>query len=196
MSTRTMRLLVVAACAALLALPALAGDDEQGGPGGNQGNGACTAEGAWVGSMPDSVGPAWTMVFTPGSHWQGSFTLYTGEFDGSFGGAFPVTMMSPFVGTWVKTGPRTADWTMMAYGFGPDVVTGVMTPVYVLKASGYSEFTGRCDELETLTVSVALYLPTQDPFGDDPPFFGCFPDGTLETAKPLPVEPPCEPAPP
>jgi hypothetical protein len=196
MSARTMRLLAVVACAALLSVPALAGDTGPGGPGGNQGNGACTAEGAWVGSMPDSVGPAWTMVFTPGSHWQGSFTLYTGEFDGSFGGAFPVTMMSPFVGTWVKTGPRTADWTMMAYGFGPDVVTGVMTPVYVLKASGYSEFTGRCDELETLTVSVALYLPTQDPFGDDPPFFGCFPDGTLETAKPLPVEPPCEPAPP
>jgi hypothetical protein len=196
MSARMMRLLSVVACAALLAPPVLAGEDGPGGPGGNQGNGVCTAEGAWVGGTPDGAGPAWTMIFTSGTRWQGSFTLYTGEFDGSFGGAFPVTMMSPFAGTWVKTGPRTADWTMMAYGLGPDVVTGVMTPVYVLKVSGYSEFTERCDELEILSVTTALYLPTQDPFGDDPPFFGCFPAETLETAKPIPAQPSCEPAPP
>jgi len=196
MSVRIVKLLAVVAIAALVVLPVVAGENEAGGPGGNQGNGVCTAEGAWVGSTPDGAGPAWTMIFTSGTHWQGSFTLYTGEFDGTFGGAFPVTMMSPFAGTWVKTGPRTADWTMMAYGFGPDPVTGVMTPVYVLKSSGYSEFTGRCDELEILSVSVALYLPTQDPFGDDPPFFGCFPAGMLEIAKPIPAEPPCEPTPP
>lgn len=192
MSARTMIRLAAVACAALLVTPALASDDGPGGPGGNQGNGACTAEGAWVGYMPDGAGPAWTMIFTSGSHWQGSFTLYTGEFDGSFGGAFPVTMMSPFAGTWVKTGPRTGDWTMMAYGLGPDAITGVMTPIYILKSSGYVEFTGQCDELEILSVSVALYLPTQDPFGNDPPFFGCFPSGMLEIAKPIPAEPPCE----
>jgi hypothetical protein len=196
MSIRVVRLLTMVAIAALVVLPAFAGEDEEGGPGSNQGNGVCRAEGAWVGGTAGSAGPAWTMIFTSGTHSQGSYTLYTGEFDGSFGGAFPVTMMSPFAGTWVKTGPRTSDWTMMAYGFGPDVVTGVMTPVYVLKVSGYSEFTGGCDELETVSVSAALYLPTQDPFGDDPPYFGCFPAETLEIARPIPVEPPCEPAPP
>jgi hypothetical protein len=194
MSVRIVKLLAVVVSAALLAMPVFAGDDGPGGPGNNRGNGVCTAEGVWVGSMPGGGGPAFTMVFTPGSHRQGSYTLITGEFDASFGGAFPATMMSPFAGTWVKTGPRTADWTMMAYGLGADPSTGVMTPVYIIKSSGYVEFTGQCEELEIMSVSVALYLPTQDPFGDDPPYFGCFPDGTLEIAKPLPAEPPCEPA--
>lgn len=192
MSVRIVRLIAVVPIAVLLALPVFAGEGESGGPAGNQGNGVCTPEGAWVGTTPDGAGPAWTMLFTSGSHWQGSFTLITGEFDGSFGGAFPVTMMSPFAGTWVKTGQRTADWTMMAYGLGPDPTTGVMTPIYILKSSGEVEFTGRCDELEILSVSTALYLPTQDPFGDDAPFFGCFPAGTLEIAKPIPADPPCE----
>ena len=189
MSMRIVRLLAVVVSAALLVPPVFAGE---GGSAGNAGNGVCTIDGAWVGGTADGAGPAWTMLFTSGSHWQGSFTLVTGEFDGTFGGTFPVTMMSPFAGTWVKTGPRTADWTMMAYGLGPDAATGVMTPIYILKSSGYVEVTGRCDELEILSVSVALYLPTQDPFGDDPPFFGCFPSGMLEIAKPIPVEPPCE----
>jgi len=192
MSVRIVRLLAVVPIAALVVLPVFAGEGQQGGPDGNQGNGVCVPKGAWVGGTPDGGGPAWTMLFTSGSHRQGSFTLITGEFDGSFGGAFPVTMMSPFAGTWVKTGPRTGDWTMMAYGLGPDAITGVMTPIYILKSSGYVEFTGQCDELEILSVSVALYLPTQDPFGNDPPFFGCFPSGMLEIAKPIPAEPPCE----
>jgi hypothetical protein len=192
MSTRIVTLLAAVVSAALVVLPHFAAGAQPGGPGGNQGNGECTISGAWVGGMPDGAGPAWTMIFTSGSHWQGSFTLITGEFDGTFGGTFPVTMMSPFAGTWVKTGLRTADWTMMAYGLGPDQITGVMTPVYIFKSSGNVEFTGRCEELEILSVSVALYLPTQDPFGDDPPFFGCFPAGTLEIAKPIPAEPPCE----
>jgi hypothetical protein len=193
MSLRILRLVSVVAIATLAVLPVFAGEGESGG---HQGNGVCRAEGAWVGRMPGGAAPVFTMIFTPGSQWQGSYTVFTGEFDASFGGAFPATMMSPFVGTWVKTGPRTADWTMIAYGLGPDAITGVMTPVYIIKSSGYTEFTERCEEIETVSVSVALYLPTQDPFGDDPPYFGCFPDGTLEIATPIPAQPPCEPAPP
>jgi hypothetical protein len=192
MSLRSLRLVSVVAIATLAALPVFAGDNEPGGPGGNGGNGTCTPEGAWLGHTPDGSGPAWTIVYTPESYWQGSFTLNLTGFDGSFGGAFPVTTMSPFAGTWVRTGPRTAAYTMIAYGLGPDPVTGAMVPYYLAKNSGTVELTGRCDSLEVVSLSIALYLPTENPFSDDPPYFGCFPDETLFVAQRIPAGPPCE----
>jgi hypothetical protein len=53
--------------------------------------------------------------------------------------------------------------------------------------------TGQCDQLEITNEFLAFYDPTQDPFGDDPPAFGCFPDGCVSTARRIPVEPACEP---
>lgn len=196
MSAQTMSLLSIVACAALLAMPALAGDDVPGGPGGNRGNGVCRLDGAWLGGSPVGAGPAWTVVYKSDSHWQGSLTLNMIGFDGSFGGVFPVTMLSPFSGTWVRTGPRTFEYTMITYGLGPDPVTGVMVPFYIGKNTGSVELTDQCDVLDGVSISNALYLPTQDPFGDGPPLIGCFPDGTFLTAQRIPVEPPCEPAPP
>ena len=194
MSVRIVKWFAVAAIAALVVLPVSTGDDGPSGPGGTQGNGACTPSGACLGGTTDGGGPTWTILYASGSHWQGSFTLNDPWFDASFGGAFPVTMLSPFTGTWVRTGPRTGDYTMIAYGLGPDAVTGVMVPYYIVKNSGSVEFTGRCDGLEILSVSIALYLPTQDPLGDDAPLLGCYPAESLMTAQPIPAEPPCEPA--
>jgi hypothetical protein len=196
MSARTSRLLTVVACTTLLVMPAVAGDDGTAGPGGNRGNGVCTLDGAWLGGSPGGAGPAWTVVYTSESHWHGSLTLNMIGFDGSFGGAFPVTMLSAFAGTWVRTGPRTFDYTMITHGLGPDPVTGVMVPFYIGKNAGSIELGGRCDALDGVSISNALYLPTQHPFGDDPPVIGCFPDGTLLTARRIPAEPPCEPPPP
>jgi len=66
-------------------------------------------------------------------------------------------------------------------------------PVVLVKFSGSVVVTGRCDHLEITYWSLSLYDPTQDPFGDDPPFYGCIPDGSLSTARRIPVQPPCEP---
>ncbi len=119
------RALLVMGFLSLLVAPAFSGDDE--GPAEvNNGWGVCEPTGAWLGVSP-GWGLQWTLVYGAGSHWTGPFTLqFIG--DASLGGAFPATAYTSTTGTWVRTGRRTFEYTMITYGLAPDPGTGVMTP--------------------------------------------------------------------
>ena len=189
MTGRMMRILSVVACAALMVTPAFAGDD---GPGGNPGNGVCTLDGAWFGVTPD-WGLTWTVVYDSDSHWTGPLSLRFIGGDPTLGGAFPdVVSLSGTTGTWVRTGRRTFDYTMIHWGLSE----GGQQPVFIMKATGSVVVTGTCDGLDITNHTLAFYEPTQDPFGDDDPLFGCIEDGSTSSAQRIPVQPPCEPPPP
>ena len=190
MTARKTRILCVVACVALIATPVFAGGD---GPGGNPGSGVCTLDGAWLG-----VFPAWEVsgmiVYDSDSHWTGPISLEMIGFDPTFNGAFPdATVLSGFTGTWMRTGRRTFDYTMIAYG-----LDAVGQPVYIGKNIGSLELSGNCDVLDVYSATISFYLPTQDPFGEEPgiPGLECIPDESTGTAQRIPVQPPCEPPPP
>ncbi len=182
----SLRAMAIAACAALMVVPVFAGDGV--GIGDNNGNGVCTLDGAWLGGSP-AWGVSWTMVYGADSHWTGSMLLRMVAGDPTLGGFFPTTSLSSTTGTWVRTGQRTFDYTMIHYG----LAEGGQEPVFLAKLSGSVVVTGQCDFLEVTNGSLALYDPTQDPFGDEPPMYGCIPDGSLSTAQRIPVQPPCAP---
>jgi hypothetical protein len=190
MTARTTRILSVVACAALVITPVFAGDGPDGSS--NHGNGVCTLDGAWVGSaVSDLYEVLWTVVYDSDSHWTGPISLQMIGFDPSFGGTLPATSMSGFTGTWARTGRRTFDYTMIAYG-----LDAAGQPVYIGKNTGSIELTGTCDGGEGYSTSISLYGPMQDPFGEDPPEFGCMADATTLSFQRIPVQPPCEPPPP
>jgi hypothetical protein len=67
-------------------------------------------------------------------------------------------------------------------------------PVYIAKNSGWKELVQGCRSSE-IEGAISLYALDQDPFGDDPPEFGCIgPAFASETQ--MSVDPPCEPPPP
>ena len=175
---------LVMAVAMLVVAPAVSGDGAEGG----NGQGVCHVDGAWIGESP-AWGMTWLMVYTSESHWKGSFTTRWIGGDPTLGGWFPaVVTFSNTVGTWIRTGRRTFQYTMITYG-----LDAMGQPVYIAKNSGYSEVSGNCDHQETFDSAISFYDPSQDPFGDDPPAFGCSPDLSVSTSTPMRVDPPCEP---
>jgi len=115
----------------------------------------------------------WTVVHDPDSHWTGTMQLQFIVSDGRFGGLFPtVTWLSPTIGSWVRTGLRTFDYTVISYGVDE---TGV--PFYIWKANGTIELSPQCDALEVESIDFEFYSADQDPFGSDPPAYGCIPMG-------------------
>lgn len=180
------RSILILVCAAFMAAPVCAGEGVE--LGGNNGNGVCRLDGAWLGFSP-AWGVTWTVVYDSDSHWTGPILLQFVGGDPTLGGFFPTTSLSRTTGTWVRTGKRTFNYTMIHYG----LADGGQEPVFVAKLSGSVVITGQCDQLEVTNGSLALYDLTQDPFGDEPPFFDCIPDGSLSTAQRIPVQPPCVP---
>lgn len=131
----------------------------------------------------------WLMVYNSESQWKGSFTTRWIGGDATLGRHFPtVVTFSNTVGTWVRTGRRTFEYTMITYGLDE-----MGQPVYIAKNSGHSELSGNCDYQEVSDSAITLYDPSQDPFGEDPPAFGCIPDLSVSTATRMRVDPPCEP---
>ena len=189
------RVLSVLGCAALMVVPAFAGDDEEFGQG-NNGNGVCTLDGAWYGVTP-YWGLTWTAIYDSDSHWTGSVSLSFIGGDPSLNGAFPdVVSLSETIGTWVRTGRRSFDYTMVHYGLsagGQDPPLNTQQPIFLLKNTGSFVVTGDCDQLEITNTSLEFYDPIQDPFVEDG--WMCMADGSPSFAHRIPVQAPCEPTP-
>lgn len=174
---------VVLVCAVLVATPALCGDGDKGG----NGQGVCRLDGAWLGNSPGWEG-AWTVVYDSDSHWTGSVIMRFVGSDPTLGGFLPADSLSSTTGTWVRTGRRTFEYTMIHYG----LAAGGQEPVFIGKLSGSIILNGQCDQME-VTDTLEVYDVTQDPFGDEPGMYGCYPDEELSTGRRIPVQPPCEP---
>jgi len=115
--------------------------------------------------------------------------------DPSFGSLFPGTITATNMrGTYVRTGLNTYDFTVMSYGLAePAEIESARQVVYIQVVSGQFILTDE-DTLASDLYTAALYSPDQDPFGDEPPAYGCYP--VSGTYKRMPVVPVCELPPP
>ena len=115
--------------------------------------------------------------------------------DPSFGGMFPGTIAATNMrGMYVKTRLNTYDCTVMSYGLAePAEGESARQVVYIQVASGQFILTDENTFASDL-YTAALYAPDQDPFGNEPPAYGCYP--VSGTYKRMPVVPVCELLPP
>jgi steroid delta-isomerase-like uncharacterized protein len=115
--------------------------------------------------------------------------------DPSFGGMFPGTIAATNMrGMYVKTRLNTYDCTVMSYGLAePAEGESARQVVYIQVVSGQFILTDENTFASDL-YTAALYAPDQDPFGNEPPAYGCYP--VSGTYKRMPVVPVCELLPP
>lgn len=148
--------------------------------------GWCRPDGSWIGSSP-TWGSSWLIEYQSVNRWEGSFTLRFVGGDPSAGGAFPVESQSIAVGSWIRTGGRSFDYTMVYYG----LAAGGQEPVVLIKLTGEVVIADDCQTLDVYNEWYSIYHPTQDPFGTDDPLYGCFPDSGVSPARRVPVQGSC-----
>jgi len=190
MTTRhTLQILAVVASVALTVTPVLAGDNEKGG---TEAFGVCFLDGAWLGSIDYGFYVlGWTAVYDSDTYWTGPISVEFIGLDPSFFGYTPdASAYSTTAGSWVRTGRRTFEYTMITYLLdAANPSTGQALPVYIGKNTGTIEFSGRCDTMTVQSLSTEVFAPDQNPFGGEPLF--CLPDGSAGDAHRITVDPPC-----
>jgi len=110
--------------------------------------------------------------------------------DPSFGGMFPGTIAATNMrGMYVKTRLNTYAATVMSYGLAePAQGEEARQVVYIMVVSGQFILTDE-NTLASDLYTAALYAPDQDPFGDEPPAYGCY--SVSGTYTRMPVIPAC-----
>jgi len=177
------RLIVMVAVvvAVLISSPGLASDGAE-----EVRGGWCPMAGSFVGQLPD-WGMTLTYTSTADSISSGSTVMQVFGGDPTLGGFFPtVVRLSPDMGVWRRTGARSWDFTLIHYGLDAGA-----QPVFIVKSSGSGLFAHGCGEY-TSDGTFSLYDASQDPLGDEPPMYGCYPLG-LAYGKRMTVEAPCVP---
>jgi hypothetical protein len=150
--------------------------------------------GTWFGT--NSHGYAIVLTITPLGPDNDRFACAVDiAHDPSFGGMFPGTIAATNMrGMYVKTRLNTYDFTIMSYGLAEPAEGESARPVvYIQVVSGQFILTDENTFASDL-YTAALYAPDQDPFGDEPPAYGCYP--VSGTYKRMPVVPICELPPP
>jgi hypothetical protein len=105
--------------------------------------------------------------------------------DPAFYGMFPDAIArTPFRGEMVVTAKNTTQTTSVA--FATDANGEI---VYVMVVSCTIVMTGP-DTAESSEATLAIYAPEQDPFGEEPAAFGCFP--YYFSFQRVPIVPPCQ----
>ncbi|MHC4519796.1 MAG: ester cyclase, partial [Planctomycetota bacterium] len=142
-------------------------------------------DGTWFGT--NSHGHAIVLTITPLGPENDRFVCALDiAHDPSFGGMFPGTIAATNMrGMYVKTGLNTYDFTIMSYGLAePAEGEAARQVVYIQVVSGQFILTDENTFASDL-YTAALYAPDQDPFGDEPPAYGCYP--VSGTYKRMPV---------
>jgi len=146
--------------------------------------------GTWYGT--NSHGHAILLTITPLGPDSDQFAASLDiAHDPSFGGLFPGTIAATNMrGMYVKAGLNTYDCTVMSYGLAePAEGEAARQVVYVQVVSGQFTLTDE-NTLTSDLYTAALYASDQDPFGNEPPAYGCYP--VSGTYKRMPVVPVCE----
>jgi hypothetical protein len=175
---RNIIILAVVGCVVLLLIGAA-----------GMGQGQChNLAGTWIGT--NSNGHMLVITVTPTGHSQFASSA-DDTADPTFGGLFPEAVTKTLLrGDYIRTGCNTYDFSYLAYGLGaPLEGEGVYQVVYKIVVSGEIIQTDM-DTIEGPAFTAAIYTPDQDPFGNEPPLYGCYP--VSGTFKRMPVVPSCE----
>jgi hypothetical protein len=175
-------LVVLSICTAIMIAPVEASDLEL--P--DERSPFCRLDGSWIGNSPD-WGNSWLVEYQSIHPWRGSFTLRFIGGDPTMGGAFPVDSHSIAVGSWVRTGWTSFEYTMVYYG----LAAGGQEPLVLIKLTGEVVTAADCQTLDVYNEWIAVYDPAQDPFGTDDPAYGCTPDGSVSPTRRVPVQDAC-----
>jgi hypothetical protein len=86
---------------------------------------------------------------------------------------------------YVKVGLNTYDCTVMSYGLAePAEGEAARQAVYIMVVSGQFVLTDE-NTLGSDLYTAALYAPDQNPFGDEPPAYGCYPVSGIYKRMPM-----------
>ncbi len=133
------------------------------------------------------LGEKWSFLHVPLEHSKNLFgsTSIAVNSDPTFGGMLPdATAISPGLQLNERVDTNLYNFTHVCYG-----VTADNRLVYIRQASGTWSFLD-CDTLEA-NGRVAYYAPWQDPYGEEPPEYGCYIMATCIGVR-APIVPPCE----
>lgn len=132
---------------------------------------ACRIDGAWMGHLP-SLGVVWTGVFDSNNYWSGPTMMRFVGGDPSIKGLMPTARAFSFtIGSWHRVGDRSFECTNITYGLDDEG-----QPVYIAKINGRFTTSEDCDTVESSHVEIGLFSVIQDPFGNNPPYFGTIED--------------------
>lgn len=151
---------------------------------GAQTGGRLSPAGSWV--VTDVLGHKSLTTVVPLDPSSSRFAMVADDFQGTvdFLGLFSSAVgRTQFRGEVIRTGPRSSQATLLAVATDDD-----RQVVYTMVLSGSIEITGP-DSAEA-SATLGVYGPSQDPFGEDPPEFGCYPYGYA--AQRVPVSPSCD----
>ena len=123
----------------------------------------CKFQGSWIGY--DAAGASWIGTLHGQSSSKGTYVIDAPGFDTTF--QFPLfqnaVMGVTFRGQWTRTG----DYTFVTTGIAIVVDSTNGSTLYIGKMSGNTTLSEECNSM-WIEDTAELFLPTQDPFEDDP----------------------------
>jgi len=137
----------------------------------------CTLEGSWI-TVPanaDVINTVFAVPLDPGNE-RVSIIARIPQQDPTYGGAFPtVTRITDYVGEAVRTGLNTFSVTLVNHGINGNNLAFPQQVGLERVATAVLRGTIELIDCKTLHSEVwaAVYAPDQDPFGDEPPAYGC-----------------------
>jgi hypothetical protein len=146
---------------------------------------AWTLAGTWIGT--DQSGHMSLITTAPMDPAGRRFVIVSDDFQATpgFHGMFPEAVSRTKArGEMIMTGPRSGAFTLIEFATDAD-----QEVVYVLVVNG-TVVLASPDSGMSVGATVALYDPEQDPFGEEPPAYGCFP--YAYSFQRVPVVPPCQ----
>jgi len=143
----------------------------------------CSGAGVWM--VTGESGDFWLNLSVPleNSNKSLGMTFQWVTFDATLGGLFPNATITPVEGIAEAVGYNLYNYTNLGYGMATD-----RTILYILRGSGSFSFVN-CDTIES-SGTLGIYHPSQDPFGDESPAYGCYP--AVGTIIRMPNVPPCD----
>lgn len=127
----------------------------------------CSIQGTWFGvnDVGDTRFTGWMITVTGKSANEGENNIEYPNFDATLGGNFPnAVSLSSSRGVWKRTGGNTFDYKFTGYA-----IDEFRMPVYIATVSGVAKTIEDCS-YEYITATIDVFLPTMDPFHDDPLF--------------------------
>lgn len=152
----------------------------------------CTISGVWLETQP-GLGSNF-LVLTPLDRWEWRLAvdIESIDMDASFFGMFPGATYTHFRGTAERVGRNRVSYSGVNYAVGDQVdpATGTLEILYIAAMTGEFTIAEDCSSLSPAGAA-GFYAPSQDPYGDEEPLYGCYPIGVGAVVRRVPAWSPC-----